>query len=219
MAAKEVATIRFTKRDKTGKGACRKMRTTGVVPAVFYGPEYKESVIGSVSAKEIGLIANAPNWETNMIDLELDGGKTEMALIREVKRHAVTQRILHVDLYQLVRGRKVRVDVPVRCINKDICQGVKMGGMLDQPIREIEMHVLPREIPSEIVIDAQKMAMGSEIFVRDLDLPESAELITGEDEVVVMVIRPRSMAEAPTEEGEESAEVEVVAKGKKKEEE
>lgn len=215
--AREVKQVKFTKRTAMGKGVCRKLRAQGIVPAVFYGPEYKESVVGSVSAKEIGLVANSPNWETNIIDLEIEGGKTEMALLREVKRHVVNQRILHVDLYQLVRGHKVRVSVPVRCINKEICPGVKMGGVLDQPIREVEMMVLPREIPSEIIIDAQKLALGSEIFVRDLELPESTELMISEDEVVAMVIRPRSMVEAS--ESEESSEVEVVGKGKKKEEE
>lgn len=77
--------------------------------------------------------------------------------------------------------------------------------------------VLPREIPSEIVIDTIKMPMGSEIFARDLDFPESAELISSPDAVVVMVSRPKSMAEAPAEAEEETTEVEVVGKGKRKE--
>lgn len=220
MAEREVRTIKFTKRKVTGKGACRKLRAEGIVPAVFYGPEYKESVVGEVSEKEIGLIANAPNWETNVIDLEIEGGKTEWAILREVKRHAITRKIQHVDIYQLVRGHKVRIDVPIRVINKDICVGVKMGGVLDQPMREVEIMVLPREIPSEIVLDAQKMTMGTEVFVKDLELPESAEILSNVDDVVMMVVRPKSLAEASSEEGEEEqAEVEVVGKGKKKEEE
>lgn len=217
MATREVRKIKFTKRDKTGKGVCRKLRVAGTVPAVFYGPEYKESVVGSVVAREIAVVANSANWETNIIDLELDDGKTEMALLREVKRHAVTQNIQHVDLYQLVRGRKVRVNVPVRVINRDVCQGVKMGGVLDMPVREIEMMVLPREIPSELVVDAIKMQMGDEITVRDLELPESCELLVDEEDVVAIVSRPRSMVETEAGEGDEEAEVEVVSKGKRKE--
>jgi large subunit ribosomal protein L25 len=221
MAAKEVKTIKFTKRSRTGKGVCRKLRADDVIPAVFYGPEYKESVVGTVGAREIGSIANAPNWETNMIDLEIEGGKTEMALIRNVQRHVVSQRILHVDLYQLVKGHKVRVAIPIRYINKEICPGAKMGGVIEQPARDIEIMVLPREIPSEIVLDAAKMQMGDEIFVRDLELPDSAELISHEDSIVMMVTRPKSMLETPAEEdgAEESVEVEVVGKGKRKEDE
>ena len=219
MATKQAATVKFTKRDKTGKGVCRKLRAKDVIPAVFYGPEYKESVVGTVGAREIGTIANAPNWETNMIDLEIEDGKTEMALIRNVQRHAITQRILHVDLYQLVKGHKVRVAIPVRYINKEICQGVKMGGVLEQPMREIEIMVLPREIPSEIVLDAAKMAMGTEVYVRDLELPESAELLSHEDSVVLMVTRPKSMTDTPEEGEEETTEVEVVGKGKRKDDE
>ncbi|MDR1472931.1 MAG: 50S ribosomal protein L25 [Synergistaceae bacterium] len=209
--------IKFTKRASMGKGACRKLRAAGVVPAVFYGPEYGGSVVGSVDAKELSHIANSANWETNMIDLEMPDGRVEMALLRDVQRHVVTQKILHVDMYQLVKGHKVKVAVPVRVVNKDISVGVKMGGLLEQPLREVEILVLPREIPSEIVIDTAKMAMGSEVFVRDLQLPESAEFITSEDLAVVMVTRPKSLVEAAEESSaEEDKEVEVVSKGKRK---
>lgn len=215
MAVKEASSIKFAKRSATGKGTCRKMRGKGIVPAVFYGPDYRESLVGSVGAKEISSIANGPNWETRMIDLELPDGKTEMALLRNVQRHAITQNILHVDLYQLVRGHKVKVAVPVRIVNKDICAGVKMGGLLEHPLREVEINVLPREIPSEIVLDTAKMGIGDEVFIRDLELPESAELLVADDTLVVMVSRPRSMSVAPAEEAEaEEVEVEVVGKGR-----
>jgi large subunit ribosomal protein L25 len=208
--------IKFTGRADTGKGVCRKLRAKGVVPAVFYGPEYRDSVVGVVDLKELSHVANAPNWETNMIDLEMPDGKVEMALLRSVQRHAVSRNILHVDLYQLMKDHKVRVAIPVRVVNKDIAAGVKMGGVLEQPVREVEIMVLPREIPSEIVLDTVKMAMGSEIFVSDLKMPESAELITPMDSVVVMISRPKSMADAPETGEEETAEVEVVGKGKRK---
>ncbi|MDR1651755.1 MAG: 50S ribosomal protein L25 [Synergistaceae bacterium] len=212
--------IKFASRVGVGKGACRKMRAKGSVPAVFYGPEYRESLLGEIDARELARVANAPNWETNIIDLELSDGKVEMALLRDVHRHAVTQNILHVDLYQLMKDHKVKVSIPVRVVNKDTAAGVKMGGVMEQPLREIDILVLPREIPSEIVLDTAKMALGGEIFVRDLEMPPSAELITPEDSVVVMVTRPRSMQEtAPEEETEESAEVEVVGRGKRREEE
>jgi large subunit ribosomal protein L25 len=216
MAAK----IKFTERTAAGKSTCRKLRAKGLIPAVFYGPEYKESVTGTVSLRELSRTANSPNWETNMIDLEMPDGRVEMALLREVQRHAVSRDILHVDLYQLVKDHKVKVSVPVRVINKELSAGVKMGGVLEQPMRDIEMLVFPREIPSEIVIDTTKLQLGDEVFVRDLEKPESAELLTSEDSVVVIVSRPRSMAETPQEEpAEEDAEVEVVSKGKRKEEE
>jgi large subunit ribosomal protein L25 len=217
MATKEAAKIKFTKRESTGTGVCRKLRVKGTVPAVFYGPEYKESVVGAVNAKDLSQVANSPNWETSMIDLEMPDGKVEMALLRSVQRHAVTQNILHVDLYQLVKGHKVKVAIPIRVTNKEACAGVKLGGVLEHPLREIEILVLPREIPSDIVIDTIKMPMGSEIFARDLDLPESAELLTSPDSIVLMVSRPRTIVDTPPEELEETTEVEVVGKGKRKE--
>ncbi|MDR1943219.1 MAG: 50S ribosomal protein L25 [Synergistaceae bacterium] len=219
MATGEATKIKFIKREGIGKGICRKLRAKGVVPAIFYGPDYKESVVGSVDAKDLSRVTNSPNWETSMIDLEMPDGKVEMALLRNVDRHVVTQNILHVDLYQLVKGHKVKVAIPIRVINKDICAGVKMGGILEQPVREVDIMVLPREIPSEIVLDTAKMQMGSEIFARDLEFPESAELLSSRDSVILMVARPKSLAESPEESGEETTEVEVVGKGKRKEDE
>jgi large subunit ribosomal protein L25 len=220
MAVKEATKIKFSRREDTGKGTCRKLRASGVVPAIFYGPEYKESVVGTVSAKDLSRVTDSPNWETSMIDLEMPDGKVEMALLRSVQRHAVSQNILHIDLYQLMKGHKVKVAIPIRIINKEVCAGVKMGGVLEQPVREIEILVLPREIPSEIVIDTTKMPIGSEIFTRDLELPESAELQSSAAAVVLMVTRPKTLAEASPEESvEETAEVEVVGKGKRKEDE
>ena len=211
--------IKMSSRAGTGKGTCRKLRAKGVAPVVFYGPEFRESVAGTVDLREISRVANAPNWETNMIDLELPDGRVEMALLREVQRHALTRNILHVDFYQLVKDRKVKVAVPVRLLSKDTSPGVKMGGVLEQPLRDIEMMVLPREIPAEIVIDAAKMQLGDERFVRELHMPESAELITPADSVVVMITRPRSVSEAAEPSDESPAEVEVVGKGKRREEE
>ncbi|MDR1481830.1 MAG: 50S ribosomal protein L25 [Synergistaceae bacterium] len=220
MSTRDAAKIGFLKRESTGKGVCRKLRVEGVIPAVFYGPEYKDSVVGTVGEKDISVVANSPNWETSMIDLEMPDGRVEMALLRDVQRHVISRKILHVDLYQLVKGHKVKVAIPIRVVNKDICAGVKMGGVLEQPVRDVEIVVLPREIPMEIVLDAAKMGMGSEVFLRDLELPESAELLSSPDEIVLLVTRPKSVTDTPKEEsGEENTEVEVVGKGKRKEEE
>ncbi len=220
MAAKEATKVKIQKRTNTGKGTCRKLRAKGVVPVVFYGPEYKESFVGEVDSRELSAIANAPNWETRMIDLELPDGKTEMALLRNVQRHAITRNILHVDLYQLVKGHKVRVSIPVRVVHKETAAGVKMGGVLEHPLRELDIMVLPREIPSEIVLDVAKMQMGDEILVRDIELPESAEVQVPAETLVLMIARPKSMAAAEEGEGEEEVtEVEVVGKGKRKDDE
>ena len=192
--------IKFANRTEVGKGKCRKLRVKGRVPAVFYGPEYRDSVVGSVDIKELSPVANTLNWETSMIDLEMPDGRVEMALLRSVQRHAITRNILHVDLYQLVKDQKVKVAIPIRIINKEITVGVKMGGVLEQPLREVDIFVLPRDIPSEIVLDTAQMTLGDEIFVRDLEMPESAELVTPVDLPVVIISRPKSIAETTEEE-------------------
>ena len=78
--ARKATKIKFTKRADTGKGACRKSRAKGIVPAVFYGPEYRESLVGSVDERELSRVADSANWETEMIELEMPDGSSEMAL-------------------------------------------------------------------------------------------------------------------------------------------
>lgn len=210
--------IEFSKREKTGKSVNRKLRVKQLVPAVLYGPDFKQGISGAISNKLIATIANSSHRETTVIDLVMPDGKTTSALIKDVQRHPLTQRLLHLDFVQIVKGQKMKVEIPVIVSNKDISRGIKDGGMLDQPTRTIMIEVMPKDIPSDITIDLRDMALGSEVFVKDLQLPESAELVSDPQQLVLQISQTRtSAAEETAAEGEESGEVEVVARGKAKE--
>lgn len=213
MRAKEAPQLTFNSREKTGTGVCRKLRVEGQVPVILYGESYKEGLSGAVALKDVVNIANGAYWETTMIKLALPEGKEEMVLLREVQRHPVSRNIQHIDLYQLIKGHKVRVSVPVRLLNKELCVGVKMGGKLEQLLRDVIIETDPQEIPGDIAVDIAKMEMGQEILMKDLIFPASAVLITPADQPVIMVTRPKSVTDAVE---ETEGEVEVVAKGKAK---
>ena len=205
--------IDFTKRELTGTGVCRKMRVKNMIPVVLYGPEYKQGLAGTVSAKSIMAVANSEHRETSLIELAMPDGTVASALIRDVQRHPLTQQIRHIDFYQVLKGHKIKVEIPIHVINKEICQGVKEGGLLNLGVRLVMVAIQPSDIPDEIVVDAKALELGSEVFIKDLLLPEGADLLSDEDTIVLHVLQPRAASDEE-EASEEPAEVEVVAKGK-----
>ena len=219
-AKKQQQKIEFTVREKTGTGVCRKIRAKNMIPVILYGPEHKLGLAGTVSARAIAPIANSEARETTVIELAMSDGKECMALIRDVQRHPITQNIRHIDFYQVLRGHKIKVEIPIRIVNKDTAQGVKEGGLLNQITRSVSVEIKPRDIPEDIVLDVAELSLGGEIFIKDLNLPEDCELHTPGETIVVQITQPRAAAESEEEGFEgEVKEVEVVAKGKAKGEE
>ncbi|HCL79991.1 MAG TPA: 50S ribosomal protein L25 [Synergistaceae bacterium] len=209
-------------REERGKEKCKKLRSEGI-PCVFYGPEYVQSIPCTANTVEMTKLANS-RWETQALDATLPNGKKEMCLIREIQKDPISRQILHVDFLQLVKGHKISVNVPVHIVGRDKCPGVKAGGVIEHILREIEMEVLPSSIPEMVTVDVSDFELGHQFHVKDLAVPEGAEILVDADEIVITVAIPRSVveeeAEAVVAEGaEEVKEVEVVAKGKAKNEE
>jgi large subunit ribosomal protein L25 len=209
---KEATRITLEARETTGKEVARKLRREDYVPAVFYGPNLDSALPVKVKMEELAPVTRTTEWETTRLELTLPDGSAEEAIIKEVTKHPLTGDVLHVDFYQLVKGHKVTVHVPVELENRDICAGVKAGGILEFLEREVEISVLPREIPEKIHIDVAALELDQSVTVADLQFPESAEALTDPSVVVVMVAHARAEAEPEAE--EEEREVEVVGKGK-----
>lgn len=204
--------VKFEKREATGTGVCRKIRNDKLIPAILYGPDFKEGLAGSVEAKPVYSVANGAHSETTLVELVMGGDKKAHALIREVQRHPISREIRHVDFYQVVKGHKIKVDVPVVVLNAETAPGVKEGAVLTTLMHMILVEVEPSNIPDEIIIDAADFEVGKEVFVKDLNLPEGVVAVTADDALVLQVALPKVFEEAT--EATEGAEVEVAAKGK-----
>lgn len=213
---KEVVSIKLEERQGKGKEAVRKIRAEGFIPATFYGADFREALTVKVLKTEISSSAKSAHWETARLEATLPTGKKELCLMREIQRNPVNDEILHIDLLQLVKGHKIKVNVPVEPMNKEACKGVKLGGIFEQIVHEVELEVLPREIPESIRVDVADLGIGDIVHLSDLVLPESAALAQDGDEVAFTVVHSRAAVEEAIE--EEPAEVEVVGKGKSKEE-
>ena len=195
-------------RDNGGKGVARKLRSAGSVPAIVYG-HGREPQSLSINNRELEKLLDHIVAESTVIDLAIDG-KTSRTLIREIQRHPFKRQILHVDFQELVAGEKVVVRLPI--VLMGVPDGVRMdGGILDQTMRELEVEVDPANIPNHLELDVTKLVIGSSIHVRDIPLPEGVEIACDEDASVCVVSAPRAVVEAvAAEEGETSAEPEVI---------
>ncbi len=210
------------RRDTTGKGPARQMRMKGRVPAVVYG-RGRDSESLSVSVTEVDKLLATHATGSTIIDLDVDGSPVKV-LIRQLQRHPVERHIMHLDFYEIHEGETVTVTVPIHVVGSP--DGVRnAGGTLDQVLREVQIAVLPRNIPEWVELDVDALTIGQSLHVSDLVI-ENAKILTDTGMTICVVIPPRVEEEPVAAEGEveeeveeEEAEPELIRKPKGEEEE
>jgi len=213
----QIVSLTATSRQHTGKGAARQARFGGQVPAVIYG-RGRETQALSVEAKVLERALTGIEPASTVIELAVDG-KTTKALIREIQRHAIRPDIIHVDFYEIHAEQKVTLKVPVRLVGTP--DGVRnAGGVVDQVTREVEIEVLPDNIPDRVELDVTALKIGDSLQVRELTIP-NATILTPASTTIVTVVPPRAEeVAAPAAEGAvEVAEPELIRKVREGEEE
>ena len=209
------ANLSATPRTETGKGVARKLRAQNSVPGVLYG-HHRDPQPLVVDGREFDRLVEHYATETTVVELALDG-QSVRTLIREIQRHPYRRQVLHVDFQALVAGEKVTVDVPI--VLHGTPEGVRMGGVLDQVMRELTVEVDPSDIPNHIDADVSGLGLAQSLHVSDLALPEGVTVLDDADATVCVVGTPRVVEEeaAPADEEEGSAEPELIRKQKEEE--
>lgn len=208
--------VKADKRPELGKGGARSLRRSGVLPAVVYSGGSSTAI--KIDTKQMTKLIDSGVGEHALITIELneDGQKTSQhpVLVKDFQQDPVSEELLHVDFIEVSLKKVVHVTVPVEITRQPA--GVKMGGILQHRLREIEVECLPTQIPEKFEVDAGFVEIGHALHVSDLPELEGVKIITDAAEVILLVSAPVA-EEAPAEEAvEEAAEPELV-KGKGKE--
>jgi large subunit ribosomal protein L25 len=213
----QIVSLAANPRTTTGKGAARQARFRGKVPAVIYG-HGRDTQPLEVEAKALEKALTGVEPASTIIELSVDGKKTK-TLIREIQRHPIRPDIIHVDFYEIHAQERVKLKVPVHLVGNP--DGVRnAGGVLDQVTREVEIEVLPENIPDRVELDVTALKIGDSLHVRELNIP-NATILTLAELTIATVVPPRAEeVVAPTPEtATEVAEPELIRKVREGEEE
>jgi large subunit ribosomal protein L25 len=200
--------LQVTSREVGKKGVARRLRAAGRIPAVLYGSRIDPLTL-SVEAKHLEEVLHAG---ANAI-LDLQGPqavKGRLALVKALQRDPVSRRLLHCDLYAVDVNKTVIVSIALHYEGKP--KGVEMGGVLEPILRELEVECLPLEIPDALSVDVSGLEIGDSIHVREISVPDTAQVLSDPEATAIHVVAPR-VEEEPVAVEEEAAEAAEVPEG------
>ena len=186
------ASLSASVRTETGKGAARKIRQSGNIPAVIYG-HGREPQSLMLNARETDKLLKSIAISSTVIELGIDG-KVCRSLIREVQRHPFKRTITHIDFQELVVGETVSVHCPIVYVG--VPEGVRLeGGLLDQIMHQLHIQVDPSAIPNHIDVDVSALKVGKSLHVSDLTLPAGIKVLDEPGTTVCIVQVPKVAVE------------------------
>ena len=194
-------------RELIGKRA-RRLHREGKLPAVVYGHGGTPAAL-TLDRLEFQKVF-VKSGRTHLVDLVVDGGRTEKVLVREIQTHPRRQGPIHVDFYQVNLEEKIRVEVPIHLVGESAA--VKRGDAdIVQPIHELEVECLPTDIPEAFEVDLTPLAeIDSELRVSEIALPKGVTVLADPEDLVVKIVHKREMK---VEEEVPAAEAAVPAEG------
>ena len=194
-------------RTTTGNGPARRIRMTGQIPAVLYGPK-TEPVLLSVNKSDLELVFKKGGIGQVILNLVIQQNgetTTRPAMIKELQTHPVSRNFIHIDFYEIKMDQKITAKIPV--VTKGMAKGVELGGMLQIIRRELEVECLPLAVPESIEIDISDLDIGDSIHVGDIRVEGEIEFLEDDNYTVVTVLSPK-LEEEPEEEEEAEEEAE-----------
>jgi large subunit ribosomal protein L25 len=201
--------IPVERREDGGKGASRRLRRTGKVPAIVYGA-HLDPVSVQVQHKDI-MHASQNEWfYSSILDLSLDGDRQKV-LLRDLQRHPFKQQILHLDFQRVSENEPVRLRVPLHFLNQEKSPAGKTSGVVVMhELTDVEISCLPRDLPEYIEVDLAQISVGDIVHLSEIALPAGVEIpelrLGKEHDIAVVVVREvREEVEVVPEAGAEGA--------------
>ena len=205
-------------REGQGKGASRRLRLTGRVPAIIYGAGRAPRALTFDHNKVIEQLENE-SFYSSILNIKV-GDKSQAAIVKDIQRHPAKARIMHMDLQRIVDDEKIKMNVPIHFLNAETADGVKEGGgSVSQLMNDVEVSCLPKDLPEYFEVDIQNLALDEMLNLSDIKVPEGVEILQlaqGEefDQGIVSIhIIKVAVIEEEVAEGEEAVEGEEAAEG------
>jgi len=201
------------KREPKGKGGARKLRGQGLIPAVFYGPKTQATALACDPKDVSRVLEHGRNVLINLKIKDGAGDKAEsdhVVMVRDLQVDPIKGVPIHADLYEVSMKEVMTVEVPIRFVGK--AEGTKVGGILEQIRREVEVECLPTDLPSHIEVDVSQLDIGDSIHVRDITA-DKVKILTDPHLGIATVVPPVVEEEAVPEAVEVEAEEEEGAPG------
>jgi len=162
-------------RDDQGKGASRRLRRQGKVPAIIYGAGREPRSLMFDHNKVLQQLED-PSFYSSILNIKV-GDKSRAAVVKDIQRHPAKQRILHIDLQRIVEDEKIKMQIPIHYLGEEEAVGVKLGGgTISKLMTELEISCLPKDLPEFLEVDISELELDQMLNVSDINLPEGTEI-------------------------------------------
>lgn len=181
--------LRAEIREGTGKGMARKLRVKGLLPAIFYGPRSKAIPL-VIDAKEFAKTLQTEAGENVLIDLDIlkdNQSARKVVMVKDLQVDPLKRITLHADFYEVAMDEMVTIEVPIHLVGKP--EGTKMGGILEQVRRVIQIQCLPADIPKSIDVEVSSLKIGDSVHVQDIKV-EKAKILADTNFTIATVVPP-----------------------------
>jgi len=201
-------TLKAAERARTGSGVLKRMRREGSVPSVVYGGG-TDNLNVKIDAKTLRDMLNHAASDSILVNLDIEGGKTQLAFLQDVQHDRLSGEILHVDFLAVDAKTEITANLPLELVGESA--GVKAGGVLEHMLHSLEVRCLPNDLPESLEADVSALEIGDQLLTGDMTLPDGVTATLGDDVVVALVSKARVVEEEEDEaaEGDAPAEPEV----------
>ena len=201
-------------REDLGKGASRRLRRTGLVPAIIYGAGRPPRNLAFDHNKVLKELENEAFY-SSILNIKV-GDRSQAAVVKDIQRHPSKRQILHMDFQRIVEDEKIRMNVPLHIVGGDVAKGVKTGGgTVSQLANDVEVSCLPKDLPEFFEVDVSELDVNEMLHLSDIKVPEGVEiaaLAQGPDHdlpiVSIQVLRAAAVEESDEAEGDAAPDAE-----------
>ncbi len=186
-------------RETQGKGASRRLRREGKVPAILYGG-HSEARALTLSHQKLMIMLENERFYSTILSLKL-GDQSQAAILKDVQRHPFKNAVVHIDLQRVEDNEKIRISIPLHFVGAAVAPGVKtQGGIVSHLRNDVEVSCLPKDLPEFIEVDMSSLGLNESIHLSQLKVPAGVELVSlaKEDAAVAAIYSPRAEEPEPT---------------------